>query len=110
MLSLGTLYSPHQTYNTYDLRIGAPPLILNEEVSLIPSLRAQEGSINLPATSTNEPFKNYRINLLTRIKSSDKFTYIFSPHIEFKKISTNRKLSQDALFGSAMFLVSYKPV
>lgn len=109
MLSLGTLYSPHQTYNTYDLRIGAPPLILNEEVSLIPSFRAQEGNIKLPAISTNEDFRNYRINLLTRIKSSAHFTYIFNPHIEFKKIATHRKISRDALFGSAMFLVNYKP-
>ncbi len=109
MLSLGTLYSPNQTYKTYDLRIGAPPIILNEKVLLIPSFRAQEGSIKLPAISTDEPFKNYRINLLTRIKSSAKLNYIFNPHIEFKKITTNRKISQDSLFGSAMFLMNYKP-
>ncbi len=109
MLSLGTLYSPTQTYRTYDLRIGAPPLVLNEKISLIPSFRAQEGNVKLPAISTDEPFKNYRINLLTRIKSSGHISYIFNPHLEFKKVTHNRRISQDALFGSAMFLMNYKP-
>jgi hypothetical protein len=109
IISFGTLFSPNQTYETYDLRIGAPPLVLNEKISLISSFRGQEGNIKLSKIPTRESLKNYRINLLTRIKALSNFTYLFNPHIEFKKISTSRNLSRDALFGSAMFLINYKP-
>jgi hypothetical protein len=109
MVSLGTLYSPTQSYRTYDLRLGAPPLILNENFSLMAGLRAQEGNIKLPFISAEESFKNYRLNLLARLKGSNNFTYLLNPHIEFKKISGDRKISRDALFGSAMFLINYKP-
>ncbi|MEI7440112.1 MAG: hypothetical protein WCK43_00585 [bacterium] len=109
IISLGTVYSPSQTYKTYDLKVAAPPIHLNDSTLVLPSFKGHEGDITLNRISQSEHFKNLRLNFLTRIKPPGSLTYILNPHIEFKKITQNLKFEKDGFFGSLMFLVNYKP-
>jgi hypothetical protein len=109
IISFGTVYSPSQTYRTYEFKVAAPPIHLNDSALILTSFKGHEGDINLNRISRSEHFKNLRLNFLTRIKPPGSFTYILNPHIEFKKITKNINFEKDGLFGSLMFLVNYKP-